>query len=320
MKPTAANRPVVRAPAGPPLNDGHRHQGALKHWAPGYAGQVKDLGRPWVLAKHPALFLKRAAVFGFGRARRRASTARASAPGLRGGLLWLALLSLAGGCTESPAERITFEVRARSEGPPALTQGEATLTLTRAALTVSAIYLCASSTASIDLCSEARGEMLPAVVVDALDPNPIRIGEGEGFEGRRGGQGDRVLRSAQLSYGVQWLLTAARPALAPGAQASLHLEGSLETATTLQRVNWRLEVAPTAPGRSTAAVTFAPAVLRRDAVLTLVLTPAAWLAQLDLASLAERGEDEVALEPDSPAHSALVQALTSSAPPRFEFR
>ncbi len=238
-------------------------------------------------------------------------------------LFWLGgvcgSLNLTGGCAESPAERITFEVRARSEGPPSLTQGEATLTLTRAELTVSGIYLCASSTASIDLCAEARGEMLPAVVVDALNPGPIRIGEGEGFEGRRGGQGDRVMRSAQLSYGVQWLLTAARPALAPGAHASLHLEGRLETPTTSQALDWRLDIAPSAAGRSTGAVTFAPAVLSRETVLTLVLSPSAWFAQIDIASLAEGDEDDIPLEPDSSTYSALVQALTSSALPRFEF-
>lgn len=216
----------------------------------------------------------------------------------------LALLCVLGiGCTMDTGQglvEIPVSVRGTDAAEFAGEDGW-TITLDRADVAFGPLTLCASINPG-DACESARAEMLETVVIDAVDPLTHEVGALRGSEG--------TVRSLMHDYGVSWLLTQTAPAPIDG--ASLVASGHASRGTDVVLFDARITIAPSRAGLVVVRRSLADGeeqTLTADSRLTVVVDPRPWFAQIDWDEFdpAER----VAIAPDTQAHRALVQGMTS---------
>jgi hypothetical protein len=228
----------------------------------------------------------------------------------------LGLVTLAG-CGDAGGARLSVTLSARGSAPAEVAIEGGQLRLSQATVALGPLYLCAASSADPELCETAVAEWLDAVSIDALDAQSIALGQLDAISGS--------VRSAQLDYGISWLLTRNAPEPSPGAEdghsavLSGHAEGDDGTSLEFEAA---IDIAPKARGASTLSLQLDAHALAEDDMLTLELDPNAWVAQVhyaDLLALDGDGDGHVTLAPGDQAYDAIVQSMTGAGVPVFEW-
>ena len=212
-------------------------------------------------------------------------------------LIALAALTALASCIDSPVEPIAMPlaVAGTSATEPVVTRGDVPVTLERADLAFGPLTLCAGEQAG-DNCQSALVEWTESVVVDALDPAPVSVGELVGVSG--------TARSYMYDLGYVSLLVSTDPLeLAAATElggASLVLEGSAEVEGDIVPFALRLRfVLPADVERGSTVVRsradsgFGRALADGDP-LTVRFDPAPWIRGGDFRAL--RQDEECAEE------------------------
>lgn len=226
---------------------------------------------------------------------------------------WAALVVLAiapgcGGSTNLVA--IEYPLTARSASGPAFVVGDWTVELTDGRLGFGPLYLCASRSASPELCETAVAEFTEVTTVDVLAAAPLTLGRVHGLSD--------VARTALFDYGTTWRAGAA-PLVSPQAPDghALVMSGTAQTGATVVRFEILLDLAPQQPASHVALARIPEHLQSDDTRLELVFDPRRWLAGVDFAALAALGQTSVTVRLGDPAASAVATALTSTALPTF---
>lgn len=195
------------------------------------------------------------------------------------------------GCIDTSIEATTVSLSVAGTDAPAFEDRAGhPVTLTRADLAFGPLYLCPGNQAG-ELCEEALAEHTDAVVVDALDPDPVSVGEMPAITG--------TARSFMYDLGIASLLGRDAPLVTEAARSlgdvSTVVEGQVEVAG--QTVPFEIAV-PIAAGpmteggvpvvRSGTADAFVLEILPDGgSSLTVRFDPRAWLRSADFGSLVE---------------------------------
>jgi|GEM_PF-1130667 len=220
-------------------------------------------------------------------------------------------LRVEGTGTTTPPFVVPARLPASCAAPCACDAGDWQVTLEQADVAFGPLYLCASERAEPDLCPESLAEMLEVGVIDALDPTPVLLGEGQAFTGRA--------QSAMWDYGRSWLFTqtVVRPdPRAPGGH-SLVLRGTATKGSTSFRFAADVDVDASEAGLY--GVQSAP-VLRDFAgpreSLQVQIDAGAWVSRIDFDGVAcgraSDSEADVTLTRTSIAYNAIYGAMTNA--------
>jgi hypothetical protein len=159
------------------------------------------------------------------------------------------------------------------------------------------------------------GEWLDARSFDALTRDGVTLGEINAVNGS--------VRSAQLDYGISWLLTHTAPAPSPDAPDghSAVLTGSaLGDDGTSVEFDAAVDLPPLTRGGSALALRIDEHALVDGQVLLLRVDPNAWVARVryaDLLALDADADGHVQLAPGDQAYEAIVQSMTGAGAPSF---
>jgi hypothetical protein len=191
--------------------------------------------------------------------------------------------------------------------------GEWTVTLEVARVGLGPFYFCGEKEAPPDVCPEVTAEIAASTTIDALDPTPQALGEVLGLPGE--------ITVATFDFGVSWFTWQKAPAATPGAPGghSARFEGRAVRGETTVRFVADVDVPP--PERGARALV-APAgvdLAGSDLRLDVRIDPHAWWSGVDFDALAQGGGDPVVVTPGSQAHEAVVEGMTSAAPPTFSW-
>ncbi len=220
-------------------------------------------------------------------------------------------LRVEGTGTTTPPFVVPARLPASCAAPCACDAGEWQVTLEQADVAFGPLYLCASERAEPDLCPESLAEMLEVGVIDALDPTPVLLGEGQAFTGRA--------QSAMWDYGRSWLFTQSvvRPdPRAPGGH-SLVLRGTATKGPTSFRFAADVDVDASEAGLY--GVQSAP--VARDFTgpyesLSVRFDPGAWVSSIDFdavaCSRASASAVDVRFARTSIAYNSLYIAMNNS--------
>jgi hypothetical protein len=229
--------------------------------------------------------------------------------------LALSLAPLA--CGDAGGERLQLALAAQGSAARRVAINGGRLELSRAEVGLGPLYLCAANSAEAELCEVAIAEWLDAARLDALDEAPIQLGSLTAVSGS--------VRSAQLDYGISWLLTRSAPEAsdaAPGghsAQLSGVAEGEDGTRIELEA---EIDLPPLTRGGSALQLRIEEHRLAAGETLTLRVDPQRWVRRVrfaDLAVLDSDGDGHVVLAPGDQAYEAIVQAMSGAGAPAFEW-
>lgn len=229
-----------------------------------------------------------------------------------------ALLCLLAACGDTGQARVRIAAEARGSSRESIMVGETRFSLTRAEVGFGPVYFCATEGASVELCQVAIAERLETATLDGLARESLPFGELAATTGS--------VRSALFDYGISWLLTRSAPHPNPGAPEghSAVLEGEAENAGDVLRFSAQIDVEPLSPGDAAVNARRTSAELSASPAQRLVvsLDPYRWLERIDveqLFALDTDGDQMVELKPADQAYQAIVQGMTSRAPPAFEW-
>lgn len=204
----------------------------------------------------------------------------------------LALVLLLAGCIDTGAEPVAIPLSVAGTDTGVVSgRGAVPVSLDRADLAFGPLTLCAGFQAG-DVCDSALAEWTDAVVVDALDPGAVMVGELSGISGSA--------RSYMYDLGFVSLLTTTEPleleaAVSLGG-ASYVIEGSAEVDGV--SIPFRASAVLRQPAdveRGTPIVRSDPGAgfaLELDAAtdpITVRFDPAGWVEDVDFATLVQRG-------------------------------
>ncbi|HEX6239564.1 MAG TPA: hypothetical protein VFZ61_01675, partial [Polyangiales bacterium] len=202
----------------------------------------------------------------------------------------LGLLALVG-CGDAGGQRLTLALRAGGTEAQEVAIRGGSIQLGEARLALGPLYLCAATSADPELCETAVGEWLDARSLDALEPAGVTLGEINAVGGS--------VRSAQLDYGISWLLTRTAPepsADAPGGHSAV-LSGSAQgkdgTSVSFEAA---VDLPPLTRGGSALSLRIDEHALVDGRTLLLRVDPNAWVARVryaDLFALDQDGDGQV---------------------------
>lgn len=221
-----------------------------------------------------------------------------------------ALATATGGCTGSTnLLAVDYPLSARSVSGAAFTSNGWQIALGDARLGFGPLYLCASMSASPELCETAVAEFAAVATVDLRAGGAVEIG-------RIRGVSDTV-HSALYDFGLTWR-AGGGPVTSPAAPEghSLVLRGTATAGTVSVPFEILIDAAPLQPG-SYVGLARIPEKAQSDRIrLELSFDPSLWLASVDFAALAARGGAVVLTGADAMGN-AVATALTSQARPTF---
>ncbi len=178
------------------------------------------------------------------------------------------------------------------------------------------LYLCASISATPDLCQTAVAEWTDSATIDGRRPDPVRLGTVTGTSA--------TVNSALFDFATSWTLADPRALSgAPGGHAARFRVTAKKGDRTL-RITADIDIPP--QQRSSRAVsTRVPMTLQSSSLrLDLTFPVHAWWRKVDLDALSDLGNDDLSfgLRADEPraitfARSAIVTAMTSAERPTF---
>lgn len=186
--------------------------------------------------------------------------------------------------------------------------------LSTAELAFGPVYLCSGVQAG-DLCESSRGELLEAVIIDALDPDVHELATFEALDG--------PVRSAMWDYGITWGLPQVDAQPSPAAEAlggSVYLEGVARREDVELPFVATIPLRPNLEGRTLvrAADLFEHELSEGD-VLEVSVDPSQWLAQVRFEDLvgAHSVSSPAHFAPDTQPWRSVSNALTTRAKPRL---
>jgi hypothetical protein len=233
--------------------------------------------------------------------------------GRRVGYLAAAFLAGATGCGGSTnLTPVDYALTARSASGSSFTANGWDVTLIDARIGFGPLYLCASLSASPELCETAVAELAEVTTIDLMSADALEIGRIHGISD--------IVHTALFDYGITWRAGSA-PLTAPQAPDghALVLRGTAQSGATGVGFEILLDVAPQQPA-SYAVLARIPERRQSNATrLDLVFDPSAWLAGVDFAALAALGQPVVTVRLGDPAGSVVATALTSTARPTFNW-
>ena len=221
---------------------------------------------------------------------------------------WLLGLSLLA-CGATGQHELTFPVRAVGMAPRTLTVADWQVTLERAEVGLGPIYFCATAAIDPELCRTAVADFAQSAKVNLLEPAPQTLGEGFGVTAE--------IRGMSFDYGLSWLTTQGEvtpAASAPDGHSAVLVGRATRGATTF-RFTANIDVTPLRQGGRGVNGLATQVTLADGASFTLRFDPYAWLAGVSFDELAALGGDPVVVPSSSRAYSAIVAAMTASAPP-----
>ncbi|MES1208319.1 MAG: hypothetical protein ABUS79_20475 [Pseudomonadota bacterium] len=246
---------------------------------------------------------------------------------------WTILVGLAaaafgcgGGTGLSP---VTYPFVARgSDAAPFTTNGWA-ITVDDARVGIGPLYLCASQSASADLCGTAVAEFAATAVVDATRTDSQPLGEITGFDG--------TVHSALYDFAFSWPDERGARALpgAPDGHSAMLAVTARKGDRTL-RVRAALDIAPQQPRAHAVQARLAATPQTAALRLEITVSASAWWRHVDfdalslaaaddivLPALSDTSADDPAAAPDvraaAGARAALLAAMTSTDRPNLVF-
>ena len=226
----------------------------------------------------------------------------------------LGVLTSAAGCIEASQEPVSYgAVALFAPGGATTVQDGWTITLSRADVALGPFYFCAAETGSSTLCGSSAAELATVTYVNAL-AEATPLGTVHGFTG--------VIKSAAYDFGISWFdtETAATPSPSLPNGHSVHLEGSATNGAQVIAFVADVDVVPQYQGQN--AVATAPAetnVTSSATQLQVVLSPAAWLRQLDFDAIAKSGPNPFVIAPGTAEHTAILVGLKNLSPPQLQW-
>ena len=227
---------------------------------------------------------------------------------MRRALLPLLLSVAAAACLDSPQELVSYEAIAVPSGSNARTNGNWTVSLTRADVALGPFYFCAAASGSSTLCESSIAELRTVTVVDALATSPVALGRVDGFTG--------VIKSAAYDYGISWFDTMT----APTPRHSMHFEGVATNRDAQITFTGDIDIVPQFQGQN--AIPTAPVdanVTTRTKRLEVHLDPARWFAQVDFEALKQAGQTTLTIAPGTLEHNQLLVGIKNLSPPELRW-
>lgn len=219
------------------------------------------------------------------------------------------------GCGDAGGERLTLTLRAGGSDAREVAIRGGTIQLSEARVGIGPLYLCAASSPDAELCETAVGEWLDARSFDALTLDGVSLGEINAVSGS--------VRSAQLDYGISWLLTHTAPEASPDAPDghSAVLTGSAhgDDGTSVE-FDAAIDLPPLTRGGSALSLRIEEHTPLDGQMLLLRVDPNTWVARVryaDLFALDADGDGHVELNPGDQAYEAIVQSMLGAGAPRF---
>ncbi len=231
--------------------------------------------------------------------------------------LLFACVSLAA-CGDTGLPRFDLPLSGAGTAERTFTDGDWSVTLTRADVAFGPAYFCATTAADVDLCPVALAEFTGAAVVDALDDLPQELGALTVDAG--------TVRSATYDFGLTWLVTAQEPEPQTSALGghSARFRGVAERAD--DQFEFALDIDVTSANAGDIAVRGAQTMQRLPGTTTGLMVrmdPAAWWQGVDYDGLFLEAQAEpgsvVRVDPSSPSAGVVRQGMTSRNAPTFEW-
>ena len=207
-------------------------------------------------------------------------------------------------------EPVEYALTARSLSGATFTAGGWEVALTDARLGFGPLYLCASLSASPELCATAVAELADTATIDLGSTAATNVGRVRGISD--------TVHTALYDYGITWRAGNA-PVAASGAPEghALVMRGSAQSSAASVVFEILLDVAPQQPASYAALARIPEQRQSNDIRLELVVDPSLWLTGVDFAALAALGQPVVSIRLADPAGSVVATALTSTARPTF---
>jgi hypothetical protein len=224
-----------------------------------------------------------------------------------------AALALVTACGETGQNEIAFAASARSTGNVAFTASGWSVTLTSARVSFGPLYLCATASASSDLCPTAIAEYTDAATIDLVSTAPLDLGGMLGVTG--------TVHSGAFDYGVTWLATQTSPTplqAAPGGH-SAHFEGAATLGARTVRFVADIDALPLYRGTRTVQGARTTAEIKDGITLDLVFDPVAWWSAVDFDEIAALPGDPASIPQASRATASLLLQMTTNALPSFHW-
>lgn len=224
----------------------------------------------------------------------------------------LPLLFACGGATGQ--REFSYPVVARGELASPFDAGGWEVVLSTAEVGFGPAYFCATASASADLCPTAISQFARGATINGLDPGDQPLGDAEAQTG--------TVRSATYDFALTWSPTQRRPTPAPGAPRghSAYFEGEATKDGRTVRFVAAVDVVPRFQGTRAVQGAAADVELGEEGVkLTVTVRPSTWWRAVDFERLAQQPGDPVSIVPGTPAHEALVFAMTAGAPPSLSW-
>lgn len=225
----------------------------------------------------------------------------------------LAMLAVVAACADTGQREITFSASARSTGKLTFMTGGWSVMLTGARVAFGPLYLCATASASPDLCPSALAEYTDAATVDLLSTARVDLGDLRGVTG--------TVHSGAFDYGVTWFATQTAPKPLPAAPGghSAHFEGTATRDAQTVRFVADVDALPPYRGARTVQGARTTAEIQDGIALELVFDPAAWWSAVDFDEIAALGGDPVSVPQTSRATATLLLQMTTNALPAFDW-
>lgn len=228
----------------------------------------------------------------------------------------LPLALLIAACAETSGEHFEVPLFVQGQAAQPIPIRGGTLTLSRADVAIGPLYLCASKAAELELCESALAEHLDSHTFDALNAEPVQLGELSAVSG--------TVRGGFYDYGISWLLTQATPTASAGAVEghSARFEGNAisESGESLRFV-LEVDIAPVSRGASSVHGKSEEHTLRAQGdKLTLAVDAQSWFNRVrfdELAKLDDDGDGQVFITRDTQPYQTVVQSMTLNALPRL---
>ena len=108
--------------------------------------------------------------------------------------------------------------------------------------------------------------------------------------------------------------------LTVAARHSMRLEAEAEKAGRRIRITANVDVVPQYQGQNAVPTSPAASDVASNATRFEVhLDPAGWMRQLDFETIAATGSDQIAIEPGTPEHNALLVGIKNASPPELRW-
>lgn len=231
---------------------------------------------------------------------------------------WIVLIALTASCAlDTGTERVEARLQIRGADVTAFEGRDGwQVELTTAQLAFGPFYLCSGVQAG-DLCESSRGEVLEALVIDALDPEAHEVATFEGIDG--------VVRSAMWDYGITWGLPQVNAESSPAVDAlggSVFLEGVARRDDVELPFVATIPLSPNLEGRTMvrAADLFDHELADGD-VLEVSVDPTQWVNQVRFEDLVDplSSTTPAHFAPDTQPWRSVTNALTTRAQPQLNW-